>query len=161
MSATLARSDPSIRMFSIAALMVCSMSTVLAADWPVFKPGNWTFEQTMSSTGAAPDKASNTRCTDPTADHKAQQGMFANAGCQVMSLTQNGNTYRYSATCKLGGMTTKSDSVLTVESAEAYTITVDSNTDGSKTYDVLHAHRIVGCATISRSGRTDLHKEPL
>ena len=58
-------------------------------------------------------------------------------------------------------MTTKSDSVLTVESAEAYTITVDSNTDGSKTYDVLHAHRIVGCATISRSGRTDLHKEPL
>ena len=62
MSATLARSDPSIRMFSIAALMVCSMSTVLAADWPVFKPGNWTFEQTMSSTGAAPDKASNTRC---------------------------------------------------------------------------------------------------
>jgi len=112
MSATLARSDPSIRMFSIAALMVCSMSTVLAADWPVFKPGNWTFEQTMSSTDAAPDKASNTRCTDPTADHKAQQGMFANAGCQVMSLTQNGNTYRYSATCKLGGMTTKSDSVL-------------------------------------------------
>ena len=147
MSATLARSDPSIRMFSIAALMVCSMSTVMAADWPVFKPGNWTFEQTMSRSRAQPPIRHPThRCTDPTADHEAQQGMFANAGCPVMSLTQNGNTYRYSATCKLGGMTTKSDSVLTVESAEAYTITVDSNTDGSETYDVLHARRIGDCA---------------
>lgn len=135
-----------LRKFSIAGLMVCSISTVMAADWPVFKPGNWTFEQTMSGTGAAPDKASNNRCTDPTADYEAQQGMLANAGCPVTLLTQNGNTYRYSATCKLGGMTTKSDSVLTVESAEAYTITVDSNTDGSETYDVLHARRIGDCA---------------
>jgi len=154
MTATLARTGPSIRMFSVAALMVCSISTVLAADWPVFTPGNWTFERTMSGTGATPDKASNTRCTDPTADHKARQATLANAGCQVTSLTQSGNTYRYSATCKSDGMTTTSDSVLTVESAEAYTITVDSDTDGSKTHDVLHARRIGDCANLpSRSER--------
>jgi hypothetical protein len=46
----------------------------------------------------------------------------------------------------MAGMTTQSDSVLEVESAEAYTITVDSIVDGSKTHEVLRARRIGDCA---------------
>jgi len=58
---------------------------------------------------------------------------------------QSGKTYRYSATCKMAGMTTTSDSVLEVESADAYTITVDSTVDGSKTHEVLRARRAGDC----------------
>jgi hypothetical protein len=135
-----------IRLFSLTALLALSTSIALAADWPVFKPGNWTFDRTMTPTGSMPEKVSRTDCTDPTADQKAQRAMLAKAGCQFTPLVQSGNTYRYSATCKMAGMTVKSDSVLTVDSAEAYTITVDSTEDGVKTHEVLRARRIGDCA---------------
>jgi len=143
-SQTLART--AIRLFSLAALLTLSTSIALAADWPTFKPGNWTFDRTMTGVGAAPKKVSTSKCTDPTADQKAQQAMLAKAGCQFTPLTQNGKTYRYSATCKMAGMTTTSDSVLEVASAEAYTITVDSVVDGAKSHEVLRARRVGDCA---------------
>jgi hypothetical protein len=140
---TLART--SIRVFSLAALMACAVPIAQAADWPPFKPGHWTFDRTMTDEGAAAKKVSTSKCTDPTADQKAQQAMLAKAGCQFTPLTQNGKLYRYSATCKMAGMTTTSDSILEVESAEAYTITVDSIVDGRKTHEVLRARRTGDC----------------
>jgi hypothetical protein len=100
----------------------------------------------MTGEGAAAKKVSTSECTDPTADQKEQQAMLAKAGCQFTPLAQNGKTYRYSATCKMAGMTTTSDSVLEVESAEAYTITVDSIVDGDQTHEVLRARRTGDCA---------------
>lgn len=41
----------------------------------------------------------------------------------------------------MGGMTTQSDPVLEVESAEACRITVDSTTDGTRTQELLQAAR--------------------
>ncbi|MBK7901767.1 MAG: hypothetical protein IPJ97_01580 [Proteobacteria bacterium] len=52
-----------------------------------------------------------------TADQEAQQAMLTKAGCQFTPLVQSGKAYRYSATCKMAGMTIKSDSVLTVDIA--------------------------------------------
>jgi hypothetical protein len=145
MTTTLSLARTSIRVFSLAALMACAVPIAEAADWPAFKHGNWTFDRTMTGEGAAAKKVSTSKCTDPTADQKSQQAMLAKAGCQFTPLTQSGNTYRYSAICKMAGMTTTSDSVLEVESAEAYTITVDSTSDGSKTHEVLHARRTGDC----------------
>jgi len=143
---TPALSGTSIRVFSLAALMACAVPIALAADWPTFKPGHWTFDRTMTGMGAAPQKVSTSKCTDPTAEQKAQQAMLAKAGCQFTPLTQSGKTYRYSATCTMAGMTTTSNSVLEVESAEAYTITVDSIVDGDNTHEVLRARRTGDCA---------------
>lgn len=131
---------------SAALLLAFASAPASGADWPTFKPGQWTFERTMTGTGAVSDKVSTTECTDPTADHKEQQAMLTKAGCQFTPLTQSGKTYRYSATCKMGGMTSKSDSVLEVESAEAYTITVDGTVDGTKSHEVLRARRTGACA---------------
>jgi hypothetical protein len=133
------------RLFSLTALLTLLASVALAADWPTFKPGNWTFDRTLTPTSSTPEKISRTECTDPTADQKAQRAMLAKAGCQFTPLVQSGKTYRYSATCKMGGMTIKSDSVLSVDSAEAYTITVDSTEDGVQTHEVLRARRIGNC----------------
>ena len=100
----------------------------------------------MDGAGAPRDKVSTTECTDPTVEQTEQQAMLTKAGCQFTPLAQSGRTYRYSATCKMGGMTSKSDSVLEVESAEAYTITVDSTVDGKKSHEVLRARRTGDCA---------------
>ena len=135
----------SIRLLSLASLLALPASVALAADWPTFKPGNWTFDRTMTIEGSTPEKILRTACVDPTADHKAQQAMLARAGCKLTPLVQSGKTYRYSATCKMAGMTTTSSSVLEVESAEAYTITVDSTEDGIKTHEVLRARRKGDC----------------
>jgi hypothetical protein len=135
-----------IRCISITALLAFSVGSATAADWPTFKPGNWTFDRTMTGPGPTSEKLSRTECTDPTADQKEQQAMLTAAGCKFTPLTQSGKTYRYSATCKMAGMTTQSDSVLEAESAEAYTITVDSIVDGSKTHEVLRARRIGDCS---------------
>jgi hypothetical protein len=121
-------------------------SVALAADWPVFKPGNWTFVRTMTGAGAPATPVTRTECTDPSADQKEQHDKLSKSGCQFTPLTQSGNTYRYSATCKMGAMAMKSDSVLVVESAEAYSITVDSEVGGQKSHEVLKARRVGDCA---------------
>ena len=72
--------------------------------------------------------------------------MLAKAGCQFTPLVQSGKTYRYSATCKMAGMTIKSFSFNAMETTEAYTITVDSTEDGVNTHEVLRARRIGDCA---------------
>lgn len=134
-----------IRVLSPAALFALGIASVSAAEWPAFKPGIWTFERTMTDAGAAPTRVSSTRCTDPTADQRQQQAMLGKSGCQFTPLTHSGKTYRYSATCTMAGMTSKSDSVLEVASAEAYTITVDSVVNGTKSQEVLQARRIGDC----------------
>jgi len=129
-----------------AAVLFCGIPSALAADWPVFKPGQWTFDRTMTGVGAPAKPLVRTDCTDPTADQKKQRDMLAKSGCQFTPLEKSGNSYRYSATCKMGGMTTTSSSVLVVESPEAYTITVDSDVGGEKSHEVLKARRVGDCA---------------
>ena len=146
MTAQDGRTRKPLLVLSVATLLASSVGTATAADWPTFKPGNWTFDRNMKGPGPTSEKLSRTECADPTADQNEQQSMLTGAGCQFTPLVQSGKTYRYSATCKMAGMSTKSDSVLEVESAEAYTITVDSIVDGSKTHEVLRARRIGDCA---------------
>ena len=134
-----------LRLLSVAALALGSVSIALAADWPAFKPGQWRFERTMDGTGPTPQKISKTECVDPTADQKAQRDMLAKAGCKFSPLAQSGRTYRYTADCKMGNMTSSSASVLEVDSPEAFTITVESTVDGSKSREVLRARRVGDC----------------
>ena len=143
MTATPARR--AIRLFLLVAVLTLAAPGALAADWPVFKPGQWTFDRTMTTQGSAPVKVSRTACADPTAEQRSQRAMLAKSGCQFTPLVQSGKTYRYAATCQMAGMTITSSSVLTVESAEAYTITVDSTEDGVKTHEVLQARRVGDC----------------
>lgn len=69
-------------------LLLVGAGSASAADWPTFKPGQWTFERTMDGTGAPRDKISTTECADPVADQKEQQAMLTKAGCQFTPLEQ-------------------------------------------------------------------------
>lgn len=130
---------------AIAAVLACCTSIVLAADWPKFKPGQWQFDRTIEGAGPGPQKLSRVECVDPTEENRQQRQMLADAGCQFSAVTQKGSTYTYSATCKIGGMSSTSRSTLVADGAEAYTVTVDSETDGAKTHEVLTARRLGDC----------------
>jgi hypothetical protein len=134
-----------VHLLSIAALAAGGVSLVVAADWPSFKPGQWQLERTMESAGKTPEKVSLSECFDPTAEQAKQRAMLSKAGCQFSPLEQSGTTYRYSANCKMGGMSSTSVSVLEVQSAEAYTITIDSVMGSTKTHEVVTARRVGDC----------------
>jgi hypothetical protein len=131
---------------TVAAFMAGGSSPAFAADWPVFKPGQWQFDRTIESKGAKPQKISKTECIDPTADQKAQRDMLKQAGCEVSPPTRNGTTYSYSTTCQVKGKTTASQSVLDATTAEAYTLTVQTATDKARFREVLNAKRIGDCS---------------
>jgi len=136
---------PRLRHWLVAAVAAGAFPLALAADWPVFKPGQWQFERTMEGDGP-PQKVSTTECMDPTAEQQKQRATLTRAGCQFSPLVQDGSAYRYSATCKMMGMTSTSNSVLQVQGAEAYTITVDSVMGKTKTHEVVVARRVGDCA---------------
>ena len=146
MSTVFARGHAAVRALTLAGLFVGGLSIAFAADWPVFKPGQWQLERTMEGAGPTPQKVSSTKCMDPAAERLKQREMLTKAGCEFSPLTQSGTTYRYSATCRMGGMTATSNSVLEAQGAEAYTITIDSVTDGVKSHEVLKARRVGDCA---------------
>ena len=142
---SLVQSTPT-RIALAAVLVVWSAISGAAADWPVFKAGRWQLDRTVEGMGPKPDKVSKTECFDPAAERQKQQAMLTKMGCQFSPVTQTGSTYRFSATCKIGGTSSTSNSVLEMQSAEAYTITVDSVTGATKTHEVLTARRLGDCA---------------
>lgn len=146
MTATSARSRTRPALLAGATILACVFSTAMADDWPTFKPGLWQFDRTMEGMGPAPQKVSRKECVDPTADQKSQQAKLAKGGCVFSPIVRTGTTYRYSATCKMAGMTTTSKSLLEFQSAEAYTVTVDSTMDGERSHEVLVARRLGDCA---------------
>lgn len=117
-----------------------------AEDWPVLSQGRWRFDRTIEGTGPAPQKISRTECIDPTANFRRQQEQLAKAGCTFTPLTRRGNEYRYTATCRMAGTSTTSESVLTVDGPDAYTLRVSSQVDGKATREVLVAKRVGDCA---------------
>jgi hypothetical protein len=146
MSRLQSRQRKPVYVLSFAAVAACGVSLALAADWPVFKPGQWQLDRTMQTAGQAPEKVSLTECFDPTAEQARQRATLTKAGCQFSPLEQNGRAYRYSANCRMGGITATSNSVLEAQSAEAYTITIDSVTGSTKTREVVTARRVGDCA---------------
>jgi hypothetical protein len=129
----------------LVALVMTLTPSAHAADWPAFERGQWEIERVMEGDGAGDQTLKHAECLDPTADQVRQREQLTRAGCQFSELTGSGSTFHYSATCKLGGMTSVSNSTLEVESAQAYTITVDSDTDGMKTHEVMKARRVGDC----------------
>jgi hypothetical protein len=118
---------------------------VTAADWPTFAPGQWQIERSIEGMAPQAQKIQRTECMDPSADLAEQREMLGAAGCQFSELTGSGSTFRYTATCKIGGMTSVSESLLEVDGAEGFTITIDSETDGMKTHEVMRAKRLGDC----------------
>lgn len=140
------RIDNSRRWALAAALAFAPLLIATAADFPTLKPGLWRFERTIEGAGAKPEKIETTDCVDPGLDQKQQLEMLTKAGCKFEPVVQSGNTWRRKSTCKMGSMTSTSESVTTADGPDAYTVTVDSVTNGEKSHEVLRARRVGDCA---------------
>jgi Protein of unknown function (DUF3617) len=118
-----------------------------ADEWPALRAGLWEFDRTIETPGVAgkPQTMQTTNCTNPASDMKSQNEMLTKAGCKFSPVTRSGNTYSYSAVCKLQGVSGTSNSVLTVENDGAYTIRVESDLGGQPSRELLRAKRTGDC----------------
>ena len=118
-----------------------------AQQWPVLKQGMWEFVRTMQPPGGgAPKTVTSKRCIDPSADMQRQNATLAKSGCKISEPVKSGNTYTFTAACKIMGMTSNTKSTLVVESDSAYTLTVEGTTDGEPTKEVMKARRTGDCS---------------
>ena len=132
-----------------AVLLAAALATGQAAadDWPALRAGLWEFNRTIETVGAQgkPETMQTRKCTNPSDDMKRQNDMLTKSGCKFSPVTRAGNTYSYSAVCKLQGASGTSKSVLTVESDAAYEIRIESDFGGEPTRELLRAKRTGDC----------------
>lgn len=133
----------------VVSLLVVTLSagTAHADEWPTLRAGMWEFNRTVETSGASakPQAISTKSCTNPSEDMKKQNEMLTMAGCVFSPIIREGNTYTFSAVCKLPGASGTSKSVLNVESDSAYTIRIESDLGGMPTRELLLAKRIGAC----------------
>jgi hypothetical protein len=110
-------------------------------DLPAFRQGMWKFTRTVAGRTIESNK-----CTSPTDDMKRQNATLEKAGCKFSPLRKAGNTYTFEADCTLaGGVTSRTTSVLTVESDSAYRLDVTGTVAGEPTKETLVARRTGDC----------------
>jgi len=126
-------------------LALSAAGAVSAADEPTFRPGMWHFERSMDGKDGKPKKVETTECIDPTLNQRKQVEMLTRAGCKFEPVVHSGNSWRRKASCKMGEITTTSDSLITVDGPDAYSITVESVINGKKSHERLKAHRVGDC----------------
>ena len=118
-----------------------------AQQWPALRQGMWEFTRTMQPPGGGAAKTmTSKRCTDPVADMQSQNANLAKAGCTISAPVKSGNTYSFTAACKMMGVQSIMKSTIAVESDSAYTITVEGTADGQPVNEVLKARRTGDCS---------------
>jgi len=131
------------------ALLLATLVTgpVSADDLPALRTGLWEFSRTIETpdTPGKPQIIKMKKCTNPSDDMKKQNEKLAKSGCKFSAVTRSGNTYTYSAVCKLKVISGTSKSVLTAESDSAYMIRIESDFGGEQTRELLRARRVGDC----------------
>jgi hypothetical protein len=107
----------------------------------------WEFTRTMQPPGGGAAKTiTSNRCTDPVADMQSQNAKLAEAGCTISAPVKSGNTYTFTATCKMMGTQSNMKSTLVVESDSAYTLTVEGIAAGEPVKELMKARRTGDCS---------------
>jgi hypothetical protein len=118
-----------------------------AQQWPALRQGMWEFTRTMQPPGGgAAETITSKRCIDPVADMQSQNAKLARAGCTSSAPVRSGNTYTFTATCKMMGVQSNTKSTLVVESDSAYTLTVEGTAAGQPVNELMKARRTGDCS---------------
>lgn len=129
----------------LGALLAITATVAAAQGPPEFQKGKWEFTRIVDGGAGTPQTLTTSRCTSPSEDMRAQRDKGAKAGCKISPVTRSGSTYTYTATCDFQGVPVESTSVLTVDSASAYRINIQSKGGGKATKETLVAKRTGDC----------------
>ena len=132
---------------TVTAVLLSTLASgpVLADDLPALRQGMWNFQRTVNG-----EKIEATKCTSPTEDMKKMNAKLEKSGCRMSPVKKSGNVFTYSADCTMkmptgATMSSRSSSVMTVESDSSYRLDVDAVTDGKASKERMLAKRIGDC----------------
>ena len=130
------------RLFVPSLLVIATAA--FADDFPKFRPGLWEFKRTIEGARGTtkPLTSELKECTDPTLTFTKRGEL---PGCKLSPMTRKGNTYTFTADCKIQGVDVHSGSATVVESDSAYKLTVETTAGDRHTKEVLVAKRIGDC----------------
>ena len=129
------------------ALSILAVSVALPAladtfEMPARKAGQWKIEIIPETAGAAPSMTIEV-CLDAASDKAMMESGMAMAGsqCQTLSQSTNGDQTIIDATCDLGGMKTKSHTVITGDFQSGYSMQITSDMEGGP--PTMPAHSVI------------------
>ena len=132
---------------AVTAILVSTLlcGPALADDLPALRQGLWKFQRTVGG-----KKIETTKCTSPTEDMKKMNATLEKSGCRFSPVKKSGNVYTFMADCSMkmptgATMSSRSTSVMTVDSESSYKIDIDVVTDGQTSKEMLVAQRIGDC----------------
>lgn len=136
------------RVLSVSActvVLVAVPAISYAEELPALRKGIWEFNRTVETAPGKTAKLSKKECTTPFGDMKKNREDGMKAGCRFTPLTRSGNSYSFTANCKIGEVPVESKSVITIDSPNAYKIQVESRGGGKKSTELLVAKRVADC----------------
>jgi hypothetical protein len=132
---------------TVTAILLSALASgpILADDLPALRQGMWNFQRTVNG-----EKIEATKCMSPTDDMKKMNAKLEKSGCRMSPIKKSGKVFTYTADCSMklptgGTMSSRSSSVLTVESDSSYRLEVDAVTDGKASKERMVAKRIGDC----------------
>ncbi len=123
-----------LRIAPLCTLAFVALSTAAlaqSADLPTRKAGLW--EIVMKSEGGGPGPTNMQQCLDEATD-KAMNTMFNGPGqmpCTQQNIQKSGNTITIDSACTIGNMKTTSRATFVGDFNSAYTVTINSKSEGS------------------------------
>jgi len=120
-------------------------AAVAAQEWPALQQGMWEIVRTLDTRGGAPRTITDKRCMDPSEEWKRQNATMARAGCTATPIKRSGNTYTFSAACKMAGPETSTTTTILVESPTAYTMKVVGTSGGQPVKEEAKGRRVGDC----------------
>ena len=129
------------------ALAISIPAAVPGADLPALKKGMWEYRRIMFGAGAGGLNAESTnkKCADPAAAMKAMSDMLAKKGCKVTPPVVKGNVRTSVTECTVQGSVVHSESVMTVTSESAYTVSITTSGGGKTSKETMSAMRVGDC----------------
>jgi len=130
-----------------ATLLAVAAGVATAEEPPPLRAGMWEFTRTVEVLGTSDQRGvlTTSKCANPSQDMKGRNQQLSAMGCKVSPMTRSGSTYTFTAECTIKGVAVHSKSVLTVESATAYTVRVESRSSSGGTNETLKARRTGDC----------------
>jgi len=114
----------------LSTLVLCGAVTISAADqMPMRKAGLW--ESTMTGVGLGALGAGTTKqCIDAATDRAAMSGALTAKTCQQGPIVKTAAGYEFESTCRIGGVTSSSKSVVSGDFVSKITVSVTSIVSG-------------------------------
>ncbi len=129
------------------ATLLTPASLFAGDDLPALRKGMWEFNRTLAGQGAGGKdvQINSKQCVDPWGSMKAMKEALAKQGCKATPGSMKGNVRTSVTECPMQGVMVRSETIMTITSDSAYTVSITTTSGGKTNKETLVAKRAGDC----------------